>query len=57
MHFGFMNVILLYSDRHVSTTQVSIFRVVSARIQIYVKCVGITQQSKSYSLGYNSNKW
>jgi len=36
MHFGFMNVVLLYSDGHVSATQVSIFRVLSARIQIYV---------------------
>jgi len=33
MHFDFMIVILLYSDqRHVSATNVSIFRVVSARI-------------------------
>jgi hypothetical protein len=36
MHFGFMIVILLYNDRHVSATQVSILRAVSARIQIYV---------------------
>jgi len=37
MHFGFMRIILLYSDhRHVSTTHVTIFRVVSARIQIYI---------------------
>jgi hypothetical protein len=37
MHFGFMKLILLYSDyRHVSATHVEIFRVVSARIQIYI---------------------
>jgi len=37
MHFGFMNVILLYSDHQpVSTTHVVIFRVVSSRIQICV---------------------
>jgi len=35
MNFGFMNVILLYSDlRHASATHVVIFRMVSARIQI-----------------------
>ena len=34
MHFGFMNVILLYSDhRHVSATLVAIFNVISAKIQ------------------------
>jgi hypothetical protein len=34
MPFGFMKVILLYSDnRHVSATHVVIFRVVSASIQ------------------------
>ena len=37
MHFGYMNVILLYSNhRHVSATDVDIFRVVSARIQTYI---------------------
>jgi hypothetical protein len=37
MHFGCMNVILLYSDkRHVSATHVAIFRMVSASIQILV---------------------
>jgi hypothetical protein len=37
IHLGFMNVILLYGDhRHVSATRVAIFRVVSARIQIYL---------------------
>jgi len=36
MHIGFMNVLLLYSDRRDSATQVSIFRVVSARMQKYV---------------------
>jgi len=37
MHFGFMNVILLYSDHQpVSTTHGIIFRVVSSRIQICV---------------------
>ena len=40
-----MNVILLYSDyRHVSATQLAIFRVVSARIQIYLYCFGIIPQ-------------
>jgi hypothetical protein len=37
MHFGCMNVILLYSDhRHVSVTHDAIFRVVSERLQIYL---------------------
>ena len=37
MHFGFMNVILLYNDhRLVSTTHVTVFMVVSARIQVHV---------------------
>jgi hypothetical protein len=58
MHFGFMNVILLYGDhRHVSFTRVAIFRTVSARIQIYLKCFGITPQSQSYSFGCNWAKW
>jgi hypothetical protein len=58
MSFRFMNVILLYSDhRHVSATRVAVFMVVSARIQIYLKCVGITPQLQSYSFGYNSTKW
>jgi hypothetical protein len=36
MRFCFMNEILLYIDhRHVSTTLVAFFGVVSARIQIY----------------------
>ena len=35
--FDFMNVILLYRDQtHVSPTHVVIFRVVGARIQIYL---------------------
>jgi len=43
MHFGFMHAVLLYSNnRHVSATHVSIFRVVSARIQIYLRCIRIT---------------
>jgi hypothetical protein len=37
MNFGFMNVILLYSDlRHVSATHVAIFRVVNTRTQIRI---------------------
>jgi len=37
MHFGFMNVILLYSDhRHVSATHMAIFRLVGAKIQLYL---------------------
>jgi len=37
MHFGCMNLILLYSDhRHVSATHEAIFRVVSERLQIYL---------------------
>jgi len=52
MRFGFMNLILLYSDhRHVSATRVAIFRVVSAIIPIYLECVGNTAQLKSYSFG------
>jgi hypothetical protein len=51
MHFGFMNVILLHSDRHVAATQVSFFRVVSARLLIYAQRVGITPQLKSYIFG------
>jgi hypothetical protein len=39
MHFGFINATLLDSDhRHVSGTHAAIFRVVSARIQIYLVC-------------------
>jgi hypothetical protein len=39
MQFEFMNVILLYSDqRRVSGTHVTIFSVVSARIQICLAC-------------------
>jgi len=35
MHFGFMNVILLYyGHRHVTATHVAIFRVLKTRIQI-----------------------
>jgi len=42
-HFGFLNVILLHRDnRNVSATRVSMFGVVSARTQIYLKCIGIT---------------
>jgi len=41
MHFGFMNVILLYSDRrHVSATHVAVFRVASARIHSIVQLYG-----------------
>jgi len=37
MHFGLMNVILLRNDhRHVSVTNMHIFRVVSAKIWIYL---------------------
>jgi len=37
MPFGFMNVILLYSDhQHVGVTHVAIFRVAVARIQTYL---------------------
>ena len=37
MHFGSMNVILLYSKyRHVSAAHIAIFKVVSARIQLYL---------------------
>jgi hypothetical protein len=58
MQFRFMNVILLHSDhQHVSTTRVAIFRVVSARIQIYLKCFGISPQLQSYSFGCSSAKW
>jgi len=40
MHFGCMSVILLCSDhRHVLSTRVPIFRVVGARIQIYLHTV------------------
>jgi hypothetical protein len=47
MHFGGMNVILLHSDQqHVLVTHVAIFRVVRARIQVYLWCVGITPQLK-----------
>ena len=52
MHFGCMNVMLLYSDnRHVSATHAAIFRVVSARLQTHLQCVGITPQliSQSFS--------
>jgi hypothetical protein len=36
-HFGFMHVILLRGDqRHVSATQVAIFRVVTARTKIHL---------------------
>ena len=39
MPFDCMNVILFYSDnRNVSTTNVTILRVVCARIQIYLVC-------------------
>jgi hypothetical protein len=49
MHFGFMNVILIHSDhRNVSATHVTICSVFSARIQIYLYCVGITPQLKLY---------
>lgn len=52
MHFGFTNVILIHNDhRNVSATQVAICSVVSARIQIYLQCVGITPQLKSYGFG------
>jgi len=37
MHLSFFNLILLYSyNLYVSATHVAIFRVVSARIQIYL---------------------
>jgi hypothetical protein len=37
MHFVFLNVILLYNSHpHVSDTHVTIVRVVSARIQIFL---------------------
>jgi hypothetical protein len=43
MHFGFLNVVVLYRDnRHVSATRVSIFSVVSTIIQMYLECIGIT---------------
>jgi len=36
-YFGFMNIILLHSDHwHVLATHLAIFRVVRARIQIYL---------------------
>jgi len=39
-HFGFINIILLYSDnRYVSATHGAIFRVVRARIQTYLQCL------------------
>jgi len=58
MNFGFMIVILLHSDhRRVSASRVVIFSVVSARMQIHLKCFVITPQSQSYSFGYNSVKW
>jgi hypothetical protein len=42
-----MNVILLYSDHpQVSATNAAIFRVVSSRIQIHLKCVGFTPKLK-----------
>ena len=41
MHFGFMNVSLLHSDRRrVSATHVVVFRVVSARIHSIVQLYG-----------------
>ena len=47
MHFGLMNMILLQGDnRYVSASHVSIFRVESAIIKIYLYCVGITSQFK-----------
>lgn len=49
MHFCFINVALLdlYSDhRHASATRVAVFRVVSAKIQIYLYCVGFSPQLK-----------
>jgi len=40
MHFGCMSAILLYNDhRHVLATHIPIFRVVGARIQIYLHIV------------------
>jgi hypothetical protein len=40
MHFGFMDVILLYSEQqHVSATHVAIFRVVRIKTQIQFKLV------------------
>ena len=51
MSFASMNAILLYSDRrHVSATHVTIFRVVRARIRIYLQCVGNTSQLKRSKL-------
>jgi hypothetical protein len=47
MHCGFINLILLHTDnRHVSATQVTIFRVIRARIRIHVQCIGVTPQLK-----------
>jgi hypothetical protein len=41
MCFVFMNLFLLRSDsQNVSATRMAIFRVVRARVQIYLQCVG-----------------
>jgi len=51
MHFGFINATFLDSDqRHVSGTQAAIFRVVSARIQVYLVC-RVQTTLQSYSVG------
>ena len=55
-----MNVILLYTNQqHVLITYTVIFRVISARIRIYLylQCVWITPQLKSYSFGRNLVIW
>jgi hypothetical protein len=47
MHFGVTNIILLHSDhRHVSATNVTIFRVERARMQIYLQCAGANPHLK-----------
>jgi hypothetical protein len=48
MHFGYMNVILLYSNhQHVSATRVDFFRVISARIQIYIYIYTVGQDNST----------
>ena len=52
MHFGFMNVILLYNNHWpTSANRVAIFSVLSARILTYLLCAGITPYLKSHSFG------
>ena len=58
MHCGFMNVFLLHSEhRYVSVTHVAIFRVVRARIQTHLQCIGITPQSNIIVLVTIPVKW